>query len=214
MFQMERGLKINLSISCFILFCSFFPFSALTQSSYVDSSKGRSLDPVIDSLWLDSLKYFVSESDHESVNRLVDRVVMLPHQNADLFDRISEYYLLRKDRAGLLLFFEKLDIGQECAARDTGDSCRYIRDRWLSNLDSRLFYEDSAPKFYKANLLLESRECAQAHSLAKELLLREGSSLSVEQLFFDIYVCMNDTVQAGLHSARVQKIKMLGTQRK
>lgn len=159
-------------------------------------------------LWIDTADFLVAEEDKEGLRALQTKALAERPWDSDLALRLASYHLKTRDRAALIDFMASLQMALGCSARAPvrKNVCETFARSWNGNLDSVLFFEDSAQKLEQARRLLEAKDCPAALGVLKEVESREGSTKGVLLAMEKTYKCLGD---AGGQSRTVEKLKQI-----
>ena len=170
--------------------------SRVPKAPYQDSVQTSS------ALWADAYEFLDSEGDREGLLKIELRILAEKSNDMDVLSKIIERNLKNHDRAQLEQIVRQVAASNGCFQNqlDSIPLCQQLEKIWVNNLDSIFFFEESAGKFEKARRLLDSKDCAAALPVLKEVEGREGLPKPLLEMLVRVHSCLSDV--EGLDAAR------------
>lgn len=129
----------------------------------------------------------------DSYKKLLHRAVEAHPGHQAFLLRAAEFYVREKDRAALhkylLVQWDALECGHGNKASRV---CSWLKEYWMQNLDTVLFYDVSASDLEEFRLLLGRTQCAEARSLIGRIIQREGESRALLKRQLQVAECLED----------------------
>lgn|GEM_PF-1121047 len=190
----------------------FFAASALANPSR-KTSRPRSVAPPlareIGRVWAESLDFVLEEGDLDGLEILRARIVKDRPDDFDLITKLLAVEVRKKDRPSLLRQVVLVRDANHCLSERPGSICGSLEKLWEESLSTLLFFEESAAKFEKVRRLLETRDCASALPVLKEVAAREDPLLRtyLERLV-QVQECLGDVPGKTATEARLKELKV------
>ncbi len=161
-------------------------------------------------LWIESADFLIGEEDREGLKALQEKALVERPWDLELSLRFSAYHLKNRDRNSLVDLFTRLQTALACALRSPPKraACEALARSWNGNLDSVLFYEDSAQKLEQARRLVEAKDCPAALAVLKEVESREGPAKGVLAGTEKAYKCLGDVAGEARTAEKLKQIRM------
>jgi hypothetical protein len=160
-------------------------------------------------LWTQALDFVIEEGDSEGLEALRARVLKERPDDLELLRKFIEVEIRRKDRSALLRQVSALRDANSCLADKPAAVCAALSRLWSDSLSSLLFFEDSAGKFERVRRSLETRDCASALPVLKEIGAKEGPLLRpyLEKLL-ETQDCLGDGAGKAVTETRLKELRI------
>lgn len=178
-----------------ILCCLFLSFSSPLKTDYTT-------DQIV--LVGNALEFFEREADELAVENLMNRILSENWFYPSLMEKILNIAIQRKNREMIYSLWRELANRNACllskttsSIRSESKNCQFLMDLWKNNLESLLFFEESAPKLETARRLIKAKDCIVASGLIDQVRSREGISPQILRMQIEASVCQKDAPSAN-----------------
>jgi hypothetical protein len=166
--------------------------------------------------WAEVADFLVLENDTAGFQRFQEKVLTERPTETLLVEKILDFHLRRKDREALRAVVQRLSQELRCGRRvparlGAREACERISRLWTDNLDSVLFYEESAQKLERSRRLVLDKDCSSALGILEELKVKENSARPVLRWMSEAYACLGDAASKARVDGQLKEMRIFAS---